>query len=498
MLERLVARKLPRLAAHLGSLRVTLGSVTGPWLASLFVSALPPEVLVRVWDCVMVEGAKVLQRVGLALLRLYETTVVAVCFPDVMKRVLDLRVSRTGSAEELLGAAFKGIGSLPSRDVEAARAAALAELSASSNTAAAGVGGAAAAAGGGATGLRASLSLSRRSGGVAGAAGVAAGPGVTASSGAVTASASVGPGRLQRSITTGGLQQLGASAAAATAAVPPPVPSAFASAGAAAAATADAAAVLPRPASAAPLTAAHSGLKGGGGGGRGGLGGFALSLPLSLGRARSAGLDSCASSSTDNATSGPCTSAPSASQLVVGLGHLAAGAVAQGLLLGQGQGAGQQAGGPGGGNSPSRALLRRTSSPGPGPVTAAAPAATGPKAGVVVAGQLPLPQLARSSGGSSGGAAGAGAGAGAVLRPSTDSASSSAAANGGRNGAGACAADAGSPCADRSPRGSMAGGSVGAGSGKSASGAGAVGRKLASLLSFNKSRSANSLPHRSL
>ncbi|GFH23348.1 Rab-GAP TBC domain-containing protein, partial [Haematococcus lacustris] len=122
VLEQLVARKLPRLATHLASLRCDLAAITGHWLPSLLLAALPPATCVRVWDCVMVEGPKVLLRVGLALLKVYELTVTSVTSPDVLRKVLDLRVARSNDAEELLATAFRGIGSLSGTFVSGLRA----------------------------------------------------------------------------------------------------------------------------------------------------------------------------------------------------------------------------------------------------------------------------------------------------------------------------------------------------------------------------------------
>jgi TBC1 domain family member 2A len=68
VLSKLVARKLPRLAAHLAALRLDAGSFAAPWVAGLYVSALPPTTLVRVWDCAMSEGSKVLLRTGLVMM----------------------------------------------------------------------------------------------------------------------------------------------------------------------------------------------------------------------------------------------------------------------------------------------------------------------------------------------------------------------------------------------------------------------------------------------
>ena len=73
----------------------------------------PLQVVVRVWDCLICEGSKVLHRTALALLHLYETTVLASSNPDSVKRVLDSRVGYTTCSEQLLQQAFRGIGSLP-------------------------------------------------------------------------------------------------------------------------------------------------------------------------------------------------------------------------------------------------------------------------------------------------------------------------------------------------------------------------------------------------
>lgn len=121
VLSRLVARKLPRLTAHLATLRMSIATFTQPWLSGLFVSHLPPETLARVWDAMVMEGPKVLLRTGLALLKMYEQTLSSCSFPEVMRKVLDLRVSRTMDAPALMAAAFKGCGSLPGSQVDALR-----------------------------------------------------------------------------------------------------------------------------------------------------------------------------------------------------------------------------------------------------------------------------------------------------------------------------------------------------------------------------------------
>lgn len=128
VLTRLVSRKIPRLNNHLSSLSLSVASFTQPWLASLYVSQLPPTTLARVWDSMVVEGPKVLLRVGLALLKMYDQTLSSCSFPEVLRKVLDLRVARTLDSAGLMAAAFNGCGSLPGGQLHQMREAAMATL----------------------------------------------------------------------------------------------------------------------------------------------------------------------------------------------------------------------------------------------------------------------------------------------------------------------------------------------------------------------------------
>ena len=67
MLEALAARRCPRLVAALAAADAPLASLAAPWFPALFAGALPAETVARVWDCLMLEGPKVLFRVALAL-----------------------------------------------------------------------------------------------------------------------------------------------------------------------------------------------------------------------------------------------------------------------------------------------------------------------------------------------------------------------------------------------------------------------------------------------
>ncbi|KJE93456.1 hypothetical protein CAOG_04244 [Capsaspora owczarzaki ATCC 30864] len=77
VLRDLLQEKCPRLFAHLDKLKIDLTMITFNWFLTLFVDALSPEVLFRVWDTFFLEGNKVLFRYALGLLRVNEKTLLA-------------------------------------------------------------------------------------------------------------------------------------------------------------------------------------------------------------------------------------------------------------------------------------------------------------------------------------------------------------------------------------------------------------------------------------
>jgi hypothetical protein len=110
VLERLVAKKMPQLTAHLPKIT----NVTACWYAVAFTSHLPPETCMRAWDSIMCEGSKVLHRLSLAVLKRFETVIVGSSQPQLLLKILDMRMSKLTDSEELMQEAFNNIGSMPS------------------------------------------------------------------------------------------------------------------------------------------------------------------------------------------------------------------------------------------------------------------------------------------------------------------------------------------------------------------------------------------------
>lgn len=112
VLVALADKKCPRVMAQLSRLEVDPLMVVEPWCTSLFTRSLPAETCARVWDWLFAEGPKALLRVGLALLRLNEATMLSVVHGFQLTRTLSWRVARTYQADVLAKTAFYGVGTL--------------------------------------------------------------------------------------------------------------------------------------------------------------------------------------------------------------------------------------------------------------------------------------------------------------------------------------------------------------------------------------------------
>jgi hypothetical protein len=69
VLAELLQKKFPRLLSAFAAMDCHLHEITSTWFSHLFTMSLPATTAVRVWDCLLCEGPKVLFRVALALLK---------------------------------------------------------------------------------------------------------------------------------------------------------------------------------------------------------------------------------------------------------------------------------------------------------------------------------------------------------------------------------------------------------------------------------------------
>jgi len=122
-LEELVGSKLPRLAKHLRRHGVQSEHYATRWFVCVFANTLPVETTLRVWDVFFCEGCKVLHRVGIALLKVAEPTLLACDTQQELLCTLQREQARCLDCERLISFAFdiSFIGSFPRQRVDALR-----------------------------------------------------------------------------------------------------------------------------------------------------------------------------------------------------------------------------------------------------------------------------------------------------------------------------------------------------------------------------------------
>ncbi|BDA49083.1 TBC1 domain family member 2A [Coccomyxa sp. Obi] len=112
-LQELVVAKLPRLHQHFGKLGCDMTIIATDWFLCLFSTSLPAETTMRCWDALLSEGAKVLYRVALALLKTHEELLLAQDNAGYVLREMKLACAAMHDRDALLKVAFDGVGSMP-------------------------------------------------------------------------------------------------------------------------------------------------------------------------------------------------------------------------------------------------------------------------------------------------------------------------------------------------------------------------------------------------
>ncbi|XP_054721852.1 uncharacterized protein LOC129231535 [Uloborus diversus] len=77
VLKDLLREKMPLLWQHISQLDIELCTVTLNWFLAIFFDCVPFETLLRIWDCFLLEGPKVLFRFSLAILKMNERALLA-------------------------------------------------------------------------------------------------------------------------------------------------------------------------------------------------------------------------------------------------------------------------------------------------------------------------------------------------------------------------------------------------------------------------------------
>ncbi|KAI6226948.1 Rab-GAP TBC domain-containing protein [Aphelenchoides besseyi] len=115
VLKEIVEMKYPKLAKHLEECDIDLTTVTLNWFIALFFDAVPFQTMLRIWDCFLLEGPKVLFRFSVALLGLYQDEILERTDTITVIKVIKAAVRLTYDVDGLIKYAFEELDPFPSR-----------------------------------------------------------------------------------------------------------------------------------------------------------------------------------------------------------------------------------------------------------------------------------------------------------------------------------------------------------------------------------------------
>lgn len=116
-LDKLVEKKLPKLSNHMKVLQCDMSLLATEWFLCLYSTSLPSETAARVWDCLLLEGPKILYRVALALFKIHEPMLLATTNPGELLKAMRSATCSEYNRDELLKVAFDGVGSLSMKQI---------------------------------------------------------------------------------------------------------------------------------------------------------------------------------------------------------------------------------------------------------------------------------------------------------------------------------------------------------------------------------------------
>ncbi|CAD5193212.1 uncharacterized protein LOC103975109 [Musa acuminata AAA Group] len=113
----LLAKKCPRIAAHLEAMEFDVSLVATEWFLCLFAKSVPSETTLRVWDILFNEGAKVLFHVALAIFKMKEDDLLRAHQIGEVIDILQTTTHHLYDPDQLLTVAFDKIGSMTANTI---------------------------------------------------------------------------------------------------------------------------------------------------------------------------------------------------------------------------------------------------------------------------------------------------------------------------------------------------------------------------------------------
>jgi hypothetical protein len=114
-LKEIIKLKMTDLYDHLKSLDIDLTSITLNWFLAIFVDATSFETLLRIWDCFLLEGSKVLFRFTCALLYMHKQVLLEQSDTISVFKHLKHAVKYTFDVDGVVKIAFETLRPFPRR-----------------------------------------------------------------------------------------------------------------------------------------------------------------------------------------------------------------------------------------------------------------------------------------------------------------------------------------------------------------------------------------------
>lgn len=114
-----LALKMPNLSHHFGRNNIELSLFA--WFLTIFVDGTPPSLFLRLWDSFLYEGDKVLFRVSLALMKMFENQLMKLTNSVAVNNFLRSNVNAPMDVDYFFSIAFEWMNPLTSRSIRSKR-----------------------------------------------------------------------------------------------------------------------------------------------------------------------------------------------------------------------------------------------------------------------------------------------------------------------------------------------------------------------------------------
>ncbi|XP_002961883.2 growth hormone-regulated TBC protein 1 [Selaginella moellendorffii] len=116
--KELLRKKCTRLALHFEAMDFDVSLLTTEWFLCLFAKTLPSETTMRIWDVLFNEGAKVLFRFALGILKMKEEELLPMKHADELVKVVQDFARRSFDPDVLFKVAFDKVGSMTMQTID--------------------------------------------------------------------------------------------------------------------------------------------------------------------------------------------------------------------------------------------------------------------------------------------------------------------------------------------------------------------------------------------